>query len=132
QGETEEEALANLKEALELHFDPRRLRDRRAFERLRLRLGRLKPQPFREVKRRLEAAGFVETSQKESHVKFVRRSGAVRWCRSAECRNAQAQRLASSGASQKPRFTGSTARCAFAAQLWRKPGCEVSVPAHRP
>jgi predicted RNA binding protein YcfA (HicA-like mRNA interferase family) len=36
-------------------------------------LGRLKPQPFREIKRRLEAAGFVETSQKGSHVKFVRR-----------------------------------------------------------
>jgi predicted RNA binding protein YcfA (HicA-like mRNA interferase family) len=38
-------------------------------------LGRLKPQPFREIKRRLEAAGFVETSQKGSHVKFVRRLG---------------------------------------------------------
>jgi predicted RNA binding protein YcfA (HicA-like mRNA interferase family) len=38
-------------------------------------LGRLKPQPFREVKRRLEQAGFVETSQKGSHVKFVRRRG---------------------------------------------------------
>jgi predicted RNA binding protein YcfA (HicA-like mRNA interferase family) len=38
-------------------------------------LGRLKPQPFREVKRRLEAAGFVETSQKGSHVNFVRRLG---------------------------------------------------------
>jgi len=37
-------------------------------------LGRLKPQPFREVKRRLEAEGFVEVSQKGSHVKFVRRS----------------------------------------------------------
>jgi predicted RNA binding protein YcfA (HicA-like mRNA interferase family) len=36
-------------------------------------LGRLKPQPFRQVKRRLESAGFVETSQKGSHVKFVRR-----------------------------------------------------------
>jgi predicted RNA binding protein YcfA (HicA-like mRNA interferase family) len=36
-------------------------------------LGRLKPQPFREVRRRLEAVGFVETSQKGSHVKFVRR-----------------------------------------------------------
>jgi predicted RNA binding protein YcfA (HicA-like mRNA interferase family) len=35
-------------------------------------LGRLKPQPFREVKRRLEAAGFFEASQKGSHVKFVR------------------------------------------------------------
>ena len=35
-------------------------------------MGRLKPQPFREVKRRLEKAGFVETSQKGSHVKFVR------------------------------------------------------------
>lgn len=37
-------------------------------------MGRLKPLPFREVKRRLEAAGFVEVSQKGSHVKFVRRS----------------------------------------------------------
>jgi predicted RNA binding protein YcfA (HicA-like mRNA interferase family) len=36
-------------------------------------LARLKPQPYREVKRRLESAGFVETSQKGSHVKFVRR-----------------------------------------------------------
>lgn len=36
-------------------------------------MGRLKPQPFREVKRRLEAAGFFEASQKGSHVKFVRR-----------------------------------------------------------
>lgn len=36
-------------------------------------MGRLKPLPFREVKRRLEAAGFVEASQKGSHVKFVRR-----------------------------------------------------------
>jgi len=40
-------------------------------------LGRLKPQPFREVKRRLESAGFVETSQKGSHVKFVRRMGEI-------------------------------------------------------
>jgi predicted RNA binding protein YcfA (HicA-like mRNA interferase family) len=38
-------------------------------------LGRLSPQPFREVKRRLEAAGFVEVSQKGSYVKFVRRAG---------------------------------------------------------
>ena len=36
-------------------------------------MGRLKPLPFREVKRRLESAGFVETSQKGSHVKFVRK-----------------------------------------------------------
>ena len=40
-------------------------------------MGRLKPQSFREIKRRLEAAGFVEASQKGSHVKFVRRSGDV-------------------------------------------------------
>jgi predicted RNA binding protein YcfA (HicA-like mRNA interferase family) len=38
-------------------------------------LRRLKPQPFREVKRRLEGAGFLEASQKGSHVKFVRRQG---------------------------------------------------------
>ena len=38
---------------------------------------RLKPQSFREIKRLLEAAGFVEASQKCSHVKFVRRSGEV-------------------------------------------------------
>jgi len=40
-------------------------------------LGRLKPEPFREVKRRLELVGFVEASQKGSHVKFVRRAGQV-------------------------------------------------------
>jgi predicted RNA binding protein YcfA (HicA-like mRNA interferase family) len=40
-------------------------------------LGRLKPLSYREVKRRLEAAGFVEASQKGSHVKFVRRSDEV-------------------------------------------------------
>ena len=38
-------------------------------------MARLKPQSFREIKRRLEAAGFVEVSQRGSHVKFVRRSG---------------------------------------------------------
>ncbi len=32
----------------------------------------LNPLPYREVKRKLEAAGFTETSQKGSHVKFVR------------------------------------------------------------
>jgi len=50
-------------------------RGRPRLELSRSRLGRLKPQPFREVKRRLEAAGFVEASQKGSHVKFVRRAG---------------------------------------------------------
>jgi len=40
-------------------------------------LGRLKPQPFRVVKRRLESAGFVEAIQKGSHVKFVRRSDEI-------------------------------------------------------
>ena len=37
-------------------------------------MGRLRPLPFRDVKRRLESVGFVETTQKGSHVKFVRRS----------------------------------------------------------
>jgi predicted RNA binding protein YcfA (HicA-like mRNA interferase family) len=40
-------------------------------------LGRLKPEPFREIKRRLERAGFKEVTQKGSHVKFVRHSGDV-------------------------------------------------------
>ena len=35
----------------------------------------MKPLPFREVKRRLEAAGFVEVGQRGSHVKFARRLG---------------------------------------------------------
>jgi predicted RNA binding protein YcfA (HicA-like mRNA interferase family) len=30
--------------------------------------------PFREVKRKLEASGFVEQSAKGSHVKFVKRT----------------------------------------------------------
>jgi len=38
---------------------------------------RLKPQSFREIKRRLEAVGFVEANQRGSHVKFVRRSDEV-------------------------------------------------------
>jgi predicted RNA binding protein YcfA (HicA-like mRNA interferase family) len=37
-------------------------------------LGRLKPLGFREIKRRLESAGFEEVSQKGSHVKFARTS----------------------------------------------------------
>ena len=40
-------------------------------------MGRLRPLPFREVKRRLEAAGFVEVSQKGSHVKFVQIQGQI-------------------------------------------------------
>jgi predicted RNA binding protein YcfA (HicA-like mRNA interferase family) len=38
-------------------------------------LGRLKPLGFREIKRRLESAGFQEVSQKGIHVKFARISG---------------------------------------------------------
>ncbi len=38
-------------------------------------MARLSPQPFREIKRRLEAAGFAEAGQRGSHVKFVRRQG---------------------------------------------------------
>jgi predicted RNA binding protein YcfA (HicA-like mRNA interferase family) len=38
-------------------------------------LGRLKPLSFREIKRRLESAGFVEVSQKGSHVKIARTLG---------------------------------------------------------
>ncbi|MGD0929961.1 MAG: type II toxin-antitoxin system HicA family toxin [Candidatus Korobacteraceae bacterium] len=37
-------------------------------------MGRLRPLPFREVKRRREAVGFIETTQKGSHVKFVRQT----------------------------------------------------------
>jgi len=40
-------------------------------------LGRLRPESFREIRRRLERAGFAEASQKGSHVKFVRRLGNV-------------------------------------------------------
>jgi predicted RNA binding protein YcfA (HicA-like mRNA interferase family) len=32
----------------------------------------LRPLPFREVKRKLEAAGFIEVSRKGSHVKFAK------------------------------------------------------------
>lgn len=37
-------------------------------------MGRLKPLNFREIKRRLESAGFEEVGQKGSHVKFARHS----------------------------------------------------------
>jgi predicted RNA binding protein YcfA (HicA-like mRNA interferase family) len=36
----------------------------------------LKPLPYREVQRRLEAAGFTLVSQKGSHMKFVKQSDA--------------------------------------------------------
>jgi len=42
-----------------------------------LKSGRLNPQPYREVKRRLEAVGFEEISQKGSHVKFARGEGST-------------------------------------------------------
>lgn len=32
----------------------------------------LRPLPYREVKRRLEAAGFVQVGQRGSHIKFVK------------------------------------------------------------
>jgi predicted RNA binding protein YcfA (HicA-like mRNA interferase family) len=35
-------------------------------------LARLRPLPYREVRRRLQAAGFVEISQRGSHVKFFK------------------------------------------------------------
>lgn len=37
-------------------------------------MASLKPLPYREVKRKLEAAGFVEHRQAGSHVKFVRKT----------------------------------------------------------
>jgi predicted RNA binding protein YcfA (HicA-like mRNA interferase family) len=40
-------------------------------------LVRLRPLSFREIKRRLEAAGFSEASQRGSHVKFVRSAEGV-------------------------------------------------------
>ena len=36
----------------------------------------MKPLPFREVRRRLEAAGFVEVRQTGSHIKFAKTTGA--------------------------------------------------------
>jgi len=38
-------------------------------------LAPLRPLPYREVKRKLETAGFTQVGQKGSHVKFARRSG---------------------------------------------------------
>ena len=36
----------------------------------------MKPLPYREVKRKLEAAGFVQVAQTGSHVKFARTTAA--------------------------------------------------------
>lgn len=35
----------------------------------------LRPLPYREVRRRLQAVGFTETGQTGSHVKFVKQTG---------------------------------------------------------
>lgn len=40
-------------------------------------MARLRPLSFREIKRRLIAAGFVEAGSRGSHVKFVRRTGDI-------------------------------------------------------
>ena len=37
----------------------------------------LRPLPYREVKRKLEAAGFIEVGRKGSHVKSARRTDQV-------------------------------------------------------
>ena len=37
-------------------------------------MASLKPLPYREVKRRLEKAGFSEVSQKGAHVKFAKQT----------------------------------------------------------
>lgn len=66
QGASEEEALANLREALELHFSPPSQRRCRVYARSRSRS--VPPKPL--AKRKLEAAGFAEVSQAGSHVKF--------------------------------------------------------------
>lgn len=34
----------------------------------------LKPLPYREVKRKLESAGFIEISSKGSHVKYIQQT----------------------------------------------------------
>jgi predicted RNA binding protein YcfA (HicA-like mRNA interferase family) len=39
----------------------------------------LRPLPYREIKRKLEAAGFSEISQKGSHVKFAKETEVGRW-----------------------------------------------------
>lgn len=39
-------------------------------------MARLKPTAYREVRRKLNAAGFTEISQKGSHVKFFKRTAA--------------------------------------------------------
>ena len=36
----------------------------------------MKPLPFREVKRKLEAAGFIEAGQTGSHIKFAKTTSA--------------------------------------------------------
>lgn len=52
QGHSEEEALANLKEALELHFEPPHATRSPKVCTIEVEVGALKPQPFREIKRR--------------------------------------------------------------------------------
>lgn len=38
-------------------------------------MAQLRELPYRDVKRKLEAAGFAESTQKGSHVKFVKYTG---------------------------------------------------------
>jgi len=42
----------------------------------------LRPLPYRQVKRKLEAAGFMQVSQRGSHVKFVKHAAQAQGRRS--------------------------------------------------
>jgi hypothetical protein len=68
QGESEEEALSNLRKHWNCTSSRHRPRVRQGYARSRLRLGRLKPQPFREVKRRLQRTVDTAIVPKKSEV----------------------------------------------------------------
>src|ERR1017187_8539237 len=76
QGDTEEEALANLKEALELHFEPPASNQAARCPDDRGRgWGRLSPNLA--VRSSAGLRRPASSKQKGSHVKFVRRAGDV-------------------------------------------------------
>ena len=75
QGKSEDEAVDNLREALELYFEPPRPTVMPKLRKFEVNINSDETTSHRQIKRKLEKAGFTLIHQRGSHVKFVRESG---------------------------------------------------------
>ena len=72
QGESVDDALTNLREALELHFEPPFPRQSLNSSASRYRLPPVRPQPYREGRLQAHGRRFRRNHSEGSHVKFIK------------------------------------------------------------